>query len=40
VGQLAAAANTEINSYGAFLAALEKRHEFFHSQGAGCPTTA
>jgi glucuronate isomerase len=33
VDQLAAAANTEINSFSAFLTALEKRHEFFHSQG-------
>jgi len=33
VAQLAAAANTEINSFSAFLSALEKRHEFFHAQG-------
>jgi glucuronate isomerase len=33
VEQLAAAANTDINSFGAFISALEKRHEFFHSQG-------
>lgn len=33
VEQLAAAANTDINSFSAFLSALEKRHEFFHSQG-------
>jgi glucuronate isomerase len=31
---LAAAANTDINSLGAFVSALEKRHEFFHA--AGC----
>jgi len=33
VGQLAAAANTDINSFSAFVSALEKRHEFFHAQG-------
>jgi glucuronate isomerase len=33
VEQLAAAANVDINSFGAFVSALEKRHEFFHSQG-------
>jgi len=33
VAQLAAAANTDINSFSAFLGALDKRHEFFHSQG-------
>ncbi len=33
VDQLAQAANVEINSYGAFLSALQKRHEFFHAQG-------
>jgi glucuronate isomerase len=33
VEQLAAAANTDINGFSAFLSALEKRHEFFHSQG-------
>jgi len=33
VEQLAAAANADINNFSAFLAALEKRHEFFHSQG-------
>jgi glucuronate isomerase len=33
VEQLAAAANTDINNFSAFLAALEKRHEFFHSRG-------
>ena len=33
VEQLAAAANTDINSFSAFISALEKRHEFFHSQG-------
>ena len=33
VDQLAAAANVDINGYGAFISALEKRHEFFHSQG-------
>ena len=32
VEQLAAAANTDINSFGAFISALEKRHEYFHSQ--------
>ena len=31
--QLAAAANTDVNSFSAFVSALEKRHEFFHSQG-------
>lgn len=31
--QLAAAANTDINSLSAFISALEKRHEFFHGQG-------
>lgn len=33
VSQLAAAANTDINSFSSFVSALEKRHEFFHSQG-------
>jgi glucuronate isomerase len=33
VGQLAAAANVDINSFSAFLSAIEKRHAFFHSQG-------
>jgi len=33
VDQLAAAANTDIGSFDAYLSALEKRHEFFHSQG-------
>jgi len=33
VEQLAAAANTDINSFSAFISALEKRHEYFHSQG-------
>jgi glucuronate isomerase len=33
IEQLAAAANVDINSFGAFVTALEKRHEFFHSQG-------
>ena len=33
VEQLAAAANIDINSFSAFVTALEKRHSFFHSQG-------
>ncbi len=33
VEQLAAAANTDINGFSAFISALEKRHEYFHSQG-------
>ena len=33
VEQLAAAANIDINSFGAFESALQKRHDFFHSQG-------
>jgi glucuronate isomerase len=33
VEQLSAAANTDINGFSAFISALEKRHEFFHSQG-------
>ena len=33
VEQLASAANTDINSFSAFISALEKRHEYFHSQG-------
>jgi glucuronate isomerase len=33
VERLAAAANTDIRSFAAFLDALEKRHEFFHGQG-------
>jgi glucuronate isomerase len=32
VEQLAAAANTDINSFSAFISALEKRHAYFHSQ--------
>ena len=32
VEQLSAAANTDINSFSAFISALEKRHEYFHSQ--------
>jgi glucuronate isomerase len=33
VGQLAAAANVDINGFPAFLRALEKRHDFFHAHG-------
>ncbi len=33
VEQLAAAANVDISGFGAFIMALEKRHDFFHSQG-------
>jgi glucuronate isomerase len=33
VDQLAAASNIDINGFPAFLAALQKRHDFFHSQG-------
>jgi len=33
VERLAAVANVDINSFSAFISALEKRHEFFHSQG-------
>ena len=33
VGQLAAAADAEINNFAAFLSALKKRHDFFHEQG-------
>jgi glucuronate isomerase len=33
IEQLAAASNVDINSFGAFLTALKKRHDFFHSQG-------
>jgi glucuronate isomerase len=33
VEQLATAANVTINSFSAFISALEKRHDFFHSQG-------
>jgi glucuronate isomerase len=33
VEQLAAASNVDINSFSAFVIALEKRHSFFHSQG-------
>jgi glucuronate isomerase len=33
VEQLSAAANIDINSFGAFQSALEKRHDFFHAQG-------
>jgi glucuronate isomerase len=32
VERLAAAANTDINGFSAFISALEKRHEYFHSQ--------
>jgi glucuronate isomerase len=32
VEQLAAAANVDINGFSAFISALEKRHEYFHSQ--------
>jgi glucuronate isomerase len=32
VAQLAAAANVDINSFGAFTMALQKRHDYFHSQ--------
>jgi glucuronate isomerase len=33
VERLAAAANVDVNGLGAFLIALKKRHDFFHSQG-------
>jgi glucuronate isomerase len=33
VEQLAAASNVDINSFSAFVAALKKRHDFFHAQG-------
>jgi len=33
VEKLAAAANVDINGFGAFQMALKKRHDFFHSQG-------
>ena len=33
VGRLSAAANVDINHFDAFLAALKKRHDFFHAQG-------
>ena len=33
VNQLGQAANVDINGYAAFLSALQKRHDFFHSQG-------
>lgn len=33
VGQLAAAANVDINSFDAFLTALKQRHDFFHDKG-------
>ena len=33
VEQLASAANVDISSFSAFISALEKRHEYFHSQG-------
>ena len=33
VEQLSAASNIDINSFGAFITALKKRHDFFHSQG-------
>ncbi|HEY5040553.1 MAG TPA: glucuronate isomerase [Verrucomicrobiae bacterium] len=32
VEQLSAAANTDINGFSAFISALEKRHDYFHSQ--------
>lgn len=31
--RLAAAADTDVNSFGSFLDALKKRHDFFHAQG-------
>ncbi len=33
VDQLAAASNVDINGFSAFVTALKKRHDFFHSQG-------
>jgi len=33
VEKLSAAANIDINGFGAFITALHKRHDFFHSQG-------
>ena len=33
VEQLATAANVDINSFSAFILALQKRHDFFHAQG-------
>lgn len=33
IEQLASAANIDINGFGAFLTAIKKRHDFFHSQG-------
>jgi glucuronate isomerase len=33
VAQLSSAANVDINGFSAFISALEKRHEYFHSQG-------
>jgi glucuronate isomerase len=33
IERLAAASNVDINSFGAFLTALKRRHDFFHSQG-------
>ena len=33
IGRLAAAADMDINDFDAFLAALKRRHDFFHSQG-------
>jgi len=33
VNQLGQASNVDINGYSAFLTALQKRHDFFHSQG-------
>jgi len=33
VGQLAVAADVDINNFGTFQTALKKRHDFFHSQG-------
>jgi glucuronate isomerase len=33
IERLAAASNVDINSFGAFMTAIKKRHDFFHSQG-------
>ncbi len=33
IEQLASAANVDINGFSAFISALEKRHDYFHSQG-------
>ncbi len=33
VERLSAASNVDVNSFGAFMTALKKRHDFFHSQG-------